>query len=70
MDGFPPLNILNFPAPALLFNNNPLLNFLKNGVDIRYVQKLLGHNSLKTTEIYTHIADISKSSIKSPLDSL
>ena len=43
---------------------------LENGVNIRYVQALLGHNSIKTTELYTHLIKISKNNIASPLDQL
>ena len=41
-----------------------------DGMDIRLVQELLGHNSLKTTEIYTHITDKMKKDVISPLDHL
>ncbi len=40
----------------------------EQGVDIRYIQTLLGHGSSKTTEIYTHVSRKSLSKIKSPLD--
>ncbi|MBW7848170.1 MAG: tyrosine-type recombinase/integrase [Bacteroidales bacterium] len=45
-------------------------HLIETGTDIRFIQQLLGHKSIKTTEIYTHVTDISKSNIKSPLDLL
>lgn len=45
-------------------------HLLENGTDIHYIQQLLGHKSLNTTEIYTHVADVAQSKIKSPLDLL
>jgi site-specific recombinase XerD len=45
-------------------------HLLENGVDIKYIQELLGHTSIKTTEIYTHVTKNRLEKIISPLDSI
>jgi len=45
-------------------------HLLESGTNICYIQELLGHNSSKTTEIYTHVAICNLSRVKSPLDTI
>lgn len=45
-------------------------HLLENGTDLRYIQSLMGHESSKTTELYTHITTKGFDQIKNPLDHL
>lgn len=45
-------------------------HLLEQGVDLRYIQVLLGHSSSKTTEIYTHVSNQEIGKIINPLDEL
>ncbi|MFO7991928.1 MAG: tyrosine-type recombinase/integrase [Thermoplasmata archaeon] len=45
-------------------------HLLESGVNIRYIQKLLGHKSTKTTERYTHVSNKVLRNIQSPLDTI
>jgi len=45
-------------------------HLLEGGTDIRYIQTLLGHANLRTTERYTHVARRNVLSLQSPLDTI
>jgi site-specific recombinase XerD len=43
-------------------------HLLENGNDIRTIQELLGHTSIQTTMVYTHVATKNILGVRSPLD--
>ena len=53
-----------------LFRHSFATHLIEQGTDLKIAQELLGHNNIKTTEVYVHIADTYKSKIKSPLDDI
>lgn len=45
-------------------------HLLENGTDIKYIQELLGHNDIRTTQRYTHVSIKDLTKIESPLDKI
>ncbi len=60
---------LNKRVTSHTFRHSYATHLLQSGIDIRTTQELLGHKSVETTMIYTHIVkEMNKQDIKSPLD--
>jgi site-specific recombinase XerD len=45
-------------------------HLLEDGIDIRYIQTILGHSNIQTTQIYTHVSSRHLKNIKNPTDDM
>jgi integrase/recombinase XerD len=61
---------INKPVHTHTLRHTYATHLLESGENIRKIQMLLGHSSLNTTQLYTHISTDELKKIKNPLDNL
>jgi integrase/recombinase XerD len=64
------LSKITKPASLHWLRHSYATHLMESGTDLRIIQELLGHNSSRTTEIYTHVSTRNIQQIRSPFDDL